>query len=120
MSSRATPSPYKDDDPAEMSDAAESSPLSQQQMQQGQSTPQLSGQRSAGGGDDGEDVRTTARGAVRNSAARSEAASMMADEFKQGLGLHDDDDDDDDDYQGVEENAAPLRMDSEAEVSFGQ
>jgi hypothetical protein len=41
----------------------------------------------------------------------------MADEFKRGVGLHDVEDEDND--IGVEENAAPMRVDPQAEDSFG-
>lgn len=60
------------------------------------------GARSAGG---------WAGDAVR-SHTNSDMANLMADEFKQGIGIHDDDDD-------LEENPAPLRMHPQAEVSFG-
>ena len=74
-------------------------------------------QRDQGVDSRGAQAATGAGAAIHSRASRSEAASLMADEFKRGVGLHDVEDEDND--LGVEENAAPMRVDPQAEDSFG-
>ena len=76
-----------------------------------------SNRQQSGQGDGSRGAQTATSGAgIQSRASRNEAASLMADEFRRGVGLHDVEDDE---SLGVEENAAPMRVDLQAEDSFG-